>query len=138
MTFILQLSFGFIIFTLKPSFIMKLPDISSYINHQEILRETLAGINKDFVRIGHEEVISEQAVPSFEGLINTIYPLLDKLYHNNHRLFLVLIYKVDISEAVLANAIENSGQDLVRELAGLIVKRELQKAVSRNFYKNQH
>ncbi|MDQ3192790.1 MAG: hypothetical protein M3Q58_14440 [Bacteroidota bacterium] len=116
---------------------MDLPDISAFINHKEILRDTLAGINKDFVCIGEEEVMPEQAVPTFEGLLDAIHPILDNLYHNKYQLFLALMYKVDISEATLDNAKEKSRVDLVKEIAVLIVKRELQKAVSRNFYKNQ-
>ena len=112
-------------------------DISPFINHQEILRQTLTGINKSFVQAGVEEIVHEASRPTFEGLINMILPVLEKLYHLNHSKFLAVLYRIDISEAMLINAKKKEGEYFIREIATLVVKRELQKAVSRNFYKNQ-
>lgn len=112
-------------------------DISPYLNQQEILRETLAGINKSFIQAGEDEIIHTESTPTFEGLLSVLVPVLDKLYHLQHQKFLTLLYRVDISEAMLANAKEKKGESFILEIAVLIIKRELQKVVSRNFYKNQ-
>ncbi len=90
------------------------------------------------MQIGEQEIIAEQNEPTFETLINALCPVLENLYHNKHQLFQALMYKIDISEKMLNNAIEKPGKDLLKEVAVLVVKRELQKTISRNFYKKQH
>ncbi|MBA3901634.1 MAG: hypothetical protein H0X62_15765, partial [Bacteroidetes bacterium] len=102
----------------------------------EILKEMLSCINKDFARIGEKEPVSTDFDFSFDALIETLVPVIDKLYCQHQQKFQALLYRVDISENVLLKAVEGKkGNEMMNEIAAVIVKRELQKAVLRKFYK---
>jgi hypothetical protein len=115
---------------------MKLPDFNAYINKKEILKETLSGLNKDFVQIGEGEPVDSSRDYTFEELLQALIPVIDELYCHRQQKLKNLINRVDLSESVYLAAISGKeGREMIEELTSTIIKRELQKAVLRRLYR---
>jgi hypothetical protein len=100
--------------------------------------QTLAQIEKDFESSGIRLTVSKQNT-SFEELVHTLSPEIKQLMDKNYQGFLNLLYRIDIPEVKLKKEIALKKEMRMEEVvAELIIKRELQKVVIREFYKNKH
>lgn len=111
------------------------PDASPTLDFQKLYQEVYAQILKDFAPIrpseGTPEVLSSEWIES-----QTLYLVRSVLTdHPGH--FSNIIYRVDLPERASRQALSASDADQkVRELAGMIVKREAQKVWFRHKYKS--
>lgn len=114
------------------------PDFSpdKYINDKNLLKLTLIQTEKDFQEIG-ESIEIEKNFISFESLVLMLSEKLNHIDKKNPSLLQQLFYRIDISETKVKNII-NESDNFFKQVAELILKRELQKVVIREHYKKQH
>ena len=117
---------------------MNLTDLSQYINRLDLIKDTADQIIKDFDMFGMEIKFSGNAFNAYEELFDQIEPHIKKLIDSNRQKFLGILYRIDLSDEQIKKAVrENSTEPFSMIVTDLIIKRELQKVVIRNHYKNQ-
>lgn len=96
-----------------------LPDVPMY-------REVARQIFKDFAACGTEIEFPEQSAPDWEAqLVSILTPVVESLISGERSRLLKIIYRVDLSENKLGQAIENLGRsESATVIAKLIVARE--------------
>lgn len=103
---------------------------------KEIINQLLIQINKDFSFFGEEIRFSEKAKEAYQNLFDQIVNFISITYlHQLDKLYPVL-YRIDISEKDIKKAINN--HDFVGAIAELIILKELQKVIIRNYYKSKN
>ena len=110
--------------------------IVSYLNRIDLLKETADQIIKDFQMSGFEITFSGNSDNAYKELFIQIYPHINELLGKNYEGFMNLLYRIDLDERlVLRKSEENKHQNTAELITDLIMKRELQKIVIRNYYK---
>jgi hypothetical protein len=113
-----------------------LSNIQKYLSDIDLLNQTAAQIIKDFEMFGLEVKFSGNRSNAYEELFEQIQPHIEKLLNKDHSRFMSIMYRVDISETQLKKKlIENTSESTSEIITELIIKRELQKVVIRNYYK---
>ena len=110
-------------------------NVSLYCNKPEVIQQLIEQMKKDFDWTDLSFILSDQQ-ELYQNLVNLIKPFISKLIDDNYQKLLELLYRIDINEKVLAETINTSDKDnLAEEITKLIILRELQKVVRRNYYK---
>lgn len=98
-------------------------------------KETILQIKKDFLRNGLEVQLNEADKPGFEEICEEVTDLVDWLLTNDRSRFMNLLYRIDLGEHLIHQALEEQGEKTVPEkLASLIVRREAQKVLVRRYF----
>ena len=117
---------------------MNFTDLSKYINRLDLIKETADQIIKDFDMFGIEIKFSGNAYNAYEELFDQIEPHIMELIHSNQSKFMGILYRIDLSDEQIKKAVSSNSSEPFSAIAtDLIIKRELQKVVIRNHYKNQ-
>jgi hypothetical protein len=115
-----------------------LANISQYFNKLELIKDTANQIIKDFDMFGLEIKFSGSTYNAYEELFDQIQPHIHKLLSDNPKKFMSVLYRIDLSDIQVKKAVEaNSSESVSEIITDLIIKRELQKVVIRNHYKNK-
>jgi hypothetical protein len=69
----------------------------------------------------------------FSELFSQTEPFIRKLIATHYEKLLQLLYRIDVNEKLIAEAV-NEGKNISGEITRLILYRELQKVVIRNYY----
>jgi hypothetical protein len=116
---------------------MNLTDLSKYFNQPDLIKATADQIIKDFDMFGMEIRFSGNAYNAYDELFEQIEPHIKKLIDSNQSKFMGILYRIDLNDAQIQRTInENSSEPFSEIITDLIIKRELQKVVIRNHYKN--
>jgi len=116
---------------------MNFSDLTPYYNKIELIKDTAAQIIKDFEMFGMEVKFSGSAYNAYEELFDQVHPHIKKLIDNNQSKFMGILYRIDLSDEQIKKAVhENRSEPFSEIVTDLIIKRELQKVVIRNHYKN--
>lgn len=100
--------------------------------------ETILQIKKDFLRNGLEVNLAEEEDPSFEKICLEVAELVDWLLTNDRSRFMNLLYRIDIAEHLIHQALEDSGEKTIPEkLGAMIVRREAQKVLVRRYFSSK-
>ena len=117
---------------------MNFTDLSKYINRLDLIKETADQIIKDFEMFGMEIKFSGNAYNAYEELFDQIEPHINNLIHSNQSKFMGILYRIDLSDELIKKAVKDNASESFSAIAtDLIIKRELQKVVIRNYFKNQ-
>ena len=110
-------------------------DITPYLNQLDILSDTAKQAVKDFGMVGLEIQFSGNTENAYSELFSQILPLIEKLQTENFQNFYSLMYRIDISEGQIKQAVEESKDKSFSEIVtDLILKRELLKVVTKRSY----
>ncbi len=102
----------------------------------DLVRSTALQIEKDFLQNGLELHLAENGSTSVSVLLATLEEALAWLLERDEQRLLQLLYRIDLGEEVLRQAMRNhQDQPLAHLLATLVLKREAQKVIIRHFYK---
>jgi hypothetical protein len=113
-----------------------IPPIEKYIRDIDILNQTADQIIKDLGISGIKIRFSGDKYNAYEELFNQIDPEIDKMLNTDRSRLMQVLYRIDINEDLLKRKLrENSSESTSAVITELIIKRELQKVVIRNFYK---
>ena len=120
---------------------MNLPNLQNnniefYLNKEDIVRETVAQIMKDFGMFGIEITFSGKVENAYnelhEQLINQISVYLDRDYSR----LMAVLYQVDITEKEIAKAHHDLPHyNDLEILAHQVIFRDLKKVLFRRYYK---
>ncbi len=116
---------------------MNLSQLEQYTKSLDLLLLTVEQIKKDFNLFGLEVSFSGNQETAYEELTAQIKPYIESLLTNQYQRLLSLLYRIDLPEKTVAKIILNPGDDMSLDLTDLILKRELQKVVIREHYKQQ-
>lgn len=110
-------------------------DLTPYFHRKDLINETAQQIIKDFELVGIKFIFKYNTQPPFEELVQQMLPHISRLLENKK--LNRLLYRVDVSEGQLLRLMENNKTNLTEAITLLIIKRELQKVVIRNYYKKE-
>lgn len=117
---------------------MNLTDLSPYFNRLDLIKDTANQIIKDFEMFGMEIKFSGNAYQAYEELFEQIEPHIDQLIRSNQQKFMGVLYRIDLSDEQIKKAVrENASESFSAIVTDLIIKRELQKVVIRDYYKKK-
>ena len=108
-------------------------DLSPYFNKAEMIQQAAEQLKKDLEQFGMDIVFSGDPLNAYEELFAQTEPFVQKLIHNNYEKLFQLLYRIDVSEKLIGKAVEDSDH-VSSEITRLILFRELQKVVIRNYY----
>jgi hypothetical protein len=116
---------------------MNFSDLTPYFNKLDLIKDTASQIIKDFEMFGMEVKFSGSAYNAYEELFDQVHPHIKKLIDTNQSKFMGILYRIDLSDEQIKKAVnENASEPFSEIVTDLIIKRELQKIVIRNHYKN--
>lgn len=108
--------------------------LQSYCLKSELIRQTTEQILKDFNQYGIELTLPDsQAIHVYAELHAAIAPTIKKLLGINAALLMELLYRIDVSEAALSTS-SKTKEAAHDKITRLIIYRELQKVVTRNYF----
>ena len=111
--------------------------ISQYFNRLDLIKNAADQIIKDFEMFGLEVRFSGNAYNAYEELFDQIEPHINELVASNQQKFMGILYRIDVGDAQIKKAMNDNGSESFSEIiTDLIIKRELQKVVIRNHFKN--
>lgn len=112
--------------------------IQPHLANIDLLTQTAEQIIKDFGMFGLEVRFSGSRSNAYDELFGQIHPHIEKLMSGNYEKFMNVLYRIDLNESLLKKKLsENTSESTGEVITELIIKRELQKVVIRNYYK-QH
>ena len=114
---------------------MDLKKINDTITANELLIETTFQLEKDFLNIGFNFDI-QKPVQDYKQLFSFASTLVSTLNEQAPKQILNLLYRIDLSEEKVQSEMQISTLSFSELLAELIVKRELQKVIMKNYYAN--
>jgi hypothetical protein len=105
-------------------------------NNVDLLKKTWLQIEKDLGL--HDKKLDFNGNPNtaFEELVNHAKNELEQIFNTRGEYLYALMYRADVSEKRMG-AIIKDGLDVNAKLASLLVEREFQKVLTREYYKSQ-
>lgn len=120
---------------------MQLPDINknnvaSFLDKEEIIRDTIAQIKKDFSMFGMEINFSGSIEQAYHEIYQQVVYQIERLLNaDNAKLFSVL-YQIDLNQTQIQNAQTVSPDLSLQEiLSDQVIQRELKKVLTRRYFK---
>ena len=115
---------------------MSLPlDYEKYRRQLAYIRRTVEQIQKDFQIFEVDITFSGDPESAYDELFAQIQPLIAELSSGNPERLMNLLYRIDLKETDLQRAVNERG-DFVEYITEKILKRELQKVILREHFKN--
>ena len=107
----------------------------SYHKRLEFIQKTAAQLIKDFQLHGLEIAFSGNAETAYTELSEQVKPIIDDLIMHDSQKFMNLLYSIDLNEKKVRNEALNAFD--LDILTDQILKRELQKVVTREYFKEK-
>jgi hypothetical protein len=114
---------------------MDLATVNDKIQANQFLNETTFQLEKDFLSVGVNFDITKP-VKDYKQLFSFTANLVNALNEQDPKRIVNLLYRIDLSEEKVQNEMKNTMLTFSELLAELIVKRELQKVIIKNYYSN--
>ena len=114
---------------------MDLATVNAKIKANHFLAQTTTQLEKDFLTVGINFDI-EKPVKDYKQLFFFTTNLVNALNEQDPKRIINLLYRIDLSEEKVQNEMKNTKLTFSELLAELIVKRELQKVIIKNYYSN--
>jgi hypothetical protein len=115
----------------KPHF-----DLEKHKNNFDIVHLTARQINKDFAMFGMDVVFSGNTMFAYAELMDQMTQHLRSLLNVDQEKLFALMYQIDIDQASVHQCIQ-SGEDVAFALSDLIIRREMMKVLTVQYFKRQ-
>ena len=112
-------------------------ELQAYSRRLEIIKLTAAQIQKDFDMAGYEIEFSGNEEGAYHELFEQIVPVIKKLIDTNYEKLMQLLYRIDVSEAKIKSESALNEEPFHELITRLIIYRELQKVVTRIYFKEK-
>jgi len=112
---------------------MELSELNRSIQSNNLLKETVDQLEKDFLMIGVNFDI-EKPVSDYKDLFSFTFHLIDALNQQIPQRVLNLLYRIDLSEEIVKSEMLITQLSFTEMLSEMIVKRELKKVIIKNYY----
>lgn len=122
---------------------MLLPDIhknniQEYLNKEDVIFETIQQIMKDFGMFGLEITFSGDISTAYNEIHTQLTHQVEGLFNTNLSKLYAVLYQVDISNKAIENAQNKIPEySLIEVIAHQIIIRELQKVLTRRYFKTK-
>ena len=114
---------------------MDLATVTAKIKANHFLSQTTTQLEKDFLSVGVNFDI-DKPVQDYKQLFSFASSLVNSLNEQDPKRIINLLYRIDLSEEKVQDEMKNSTLTFSELLAELIVKRELEKVIIKNYYSN--
>ncbi len=114
---------------------MDLTAVNAKIQSNQFLNETTTQLENDFLTVGVNFDIAK-SVMDYKQLFSFTANLVNALNEQDPKRIINLLYRIDLSEEKVQKEMQNTQHTFSELLAELIVKRELQKVILKNYYSN--
>jgi hypothetical protein len=110
-------------------------DIEPYRHDLEVIRDTAQQVIRDFGLYGFQIQFTGNAHTAYSELHAQLVPALQQLEKSGRDQIRSLLYRIDIPERDFAQiTVNQSKESFWSELAGLILRRELTKVITRKLF----
>jgi hypothetical protein len=117
---------------------VELPDIGNGLSRPDLFVKFREQLKKDFEGSGLDGDFAEILEPDYDHILKKVIEEIDKADKTSHSKLTGLLYRIDVSELQIKKLSgEKPGNDLKEIMAELIIKRELQKVVIKEHYRNK-
>ena len=114
---------------------MYLEEVNNSIEKNSFLNETVEQLEKDFLMVGVNFDVPKPVL-SYSSLFNFTIHLVDALQAKDSQKILNLLYRIDLSEEIVKNAMKQTDLSFTEMISEMIVKRELKKVIMYYYYSN--
>ncbi|HEV7230469.1 MAG TPA: hypothetical protein VGO45_04010 [Bacteroidia bacterium] len=112
-------------------------DDPNYPERPEIIRQVAAQVIKDFEMFGLTIVFNGDMLNVYSELFDQVSKQLEDLIKKDQQRFISILYRIDLSEQQVKKALsDNPSRSFSAVLTDLILKRELQKVILRNRFRD--
>ena len=110
---------------------MYLEKVNDFIEENSFLNETVEQLEKDFLMVGVNFDVPKPVL-SYSSLFNFTIHLVDALQEKDSQKILNLLYRIDLSEEIVKDEMQQTELSFTKMISEMIVKRELYKVIIRN------
>lgn len=110
-------------------------DVQAYLDTDELVRETVQQIMKDFDTFNLEITFSGDIQMAYSEIHGQLAHHLDHLLDHSYNRLIALLYRIDLSESdIKLGVLHLPNYNFSQAMAHLIIERELRKVLSRKFF----
>jgi len=109
---------------------MYLEKVNDSIEENSFLNETVEQLEKDFLMEGVNFDVPKPVL-SYSSLFNFTLHLVDDLNEKDSQKILNLLYRIDLSEEIVKDEMQQTDLSFTKMISEMIVKRELYKVIIR-------
>ena len=109
---------------------MYLEKVNDSIEENSFLNETVEQLEKDFLMVGVTFDVPKPVL-SYFSLFNFTLHLVDALNEKDSQKILNLLYRIDLSEEIVKDEMQQTDLSFTKMISEMIVKRELYKVIIR-------
>ena len=109
---------------------MYLEKVNDSIEENSFLNETIGQLEKDFLMAGLNFDVPKPVL-SYSSLFNFTLHLIDALNEKDSQKILNLLYRIDLSEEIVKDEMQQTELSFTKMISEMIVKRELYKVIIR-------
>ena len=110
---------------------MYLEKVNDSIEENSFLNETVEQLEKDFLMVGVNFDVPKPVL-NYSSLFNFTLHLVDVLNEKDSQKILNLLYRIDLSEEIVKDEMQQTELSFTKMISEMIVKRELYKVIIRN------
>ena len=109
---------------------MYLEKVNDSIEKNSFLNETVEQLEKDFLMVGVNFDVPKPVL-NYSSLFNFTLHLIDALNEKDSQKILNLLYRIDLSEEIVKDEMQQTDLSFTKMISEMIVKRELYKVIIR-------
>ena len=109
---------------------MYLEKVNDSIEENSFLNETVEQLEKDFLMVGVNFDVPKPVL-NYSSLFNFTLHLVDVLNEKDSQKILNLLYRIDLSEEIVKDEMQQTELSFTKMISEMIVKRELYKVIIR-------
>ena len=109
---------------------MYLEKVNDSIEENSFLNETVEQLEKDFLMVGVNFDVPKPVL-SYSSLFNFTLHLVDDLNEKDSQKILNLLYRIDLSEEIVKDEMQQTDLSFTKMISEMIVKREIYKVIIR-------
>jgi len=111
-------------------------DLEKYQDHTETVHLTAKQIAKDFAMFGFDVSFSGNTSLAYVELMQQLTHHISEMMHSDPQRLFALMYQIDISQSSVKQCLDHAENPTVG-LADLIIRREMMKVLTLQFFKKQ-
>lgn len=112
-------------------------NIADFLNKEDVIRETVAQIMKDFALFSIKLTFSGKLETAYDELLKQLGSQITTMLENDDEILLSVLYQVDISEKDLRKTkLDLPNYNQVEVIAHQIIFRDLKKVLTRRYFKS--
>lgn len=113
-------------------------EIEIYFNNQQVIDQFLRQLEKDLEIENNSLSCQFDETNLFQKIHDLILPVVEKNMKHNYGNFISKLYRIDVSEQKISDALKNKSSLDYADVTELILQKEMQKIITRLVYANRN